>query len=306
MLALQDVPAAAHFSAGLLRLSRAVLMDPMILRWRPAVLAAAVLVAARQVVGCHPFLPTCLQQLTHMSLATPELAAAVAAVEPLAAAAGLVPPARASPVCQFVGRPLPPPHMLGHMAASFNGSGSGYSTPSHAGTPTAAAAAAMAAQLQFGGGQKSLLDAVVRQHGRLPRASSDMSSLSAQTHSDAGSAADLQALLAASAFAGAAAAGSPLGHSPLLQGPASEPLLAAAMAGLQLGMMQQAGGVGAVPQMPWFAGSGGVDAFQGGFQAGQLQQQQPGSRLQQMTTPYVMPNHLQQAYMMGNAAHMQH
>jgi hypothetical protein len=164
----------------------------------------------------------------------------------------------------------------------------------------------MAAQLQVGGAQKSLLDAVVRQHGRLHRASSDMSSLSAQTHSDAGSAADLQALLAASAFAGAAAAGSPLGHSALLPGPVSEPLLAAAMAGLQLGMMQQAGGVGAVPQMPWFARSGGVDAFQGGFQAGQLQQQQQsGSRLQQMTTPYVMPNHLQQAYMMGNAAHMQ-
>lgn len=302
---LQDVPAAAHFNSALLRLLRSVLLDPMILRWRPTVVAAAVLVAARKVVGCFPFMPSCLEQLTGMSADSPELAAAAAAVEPLAAAARLEPPARASPVSQFGCRPLSAGPGFGNMTPSFNGSCSGYSTPgSHASTPTAVAAAAMAAQMQFGLPQKSLLDAVARQHhGALHRASSDMSSLSCATASDAGSAADLQALLSASAFAGAAAAGSPLGHhSPLLPGSASEPLLAAAMAGLQLGMMQH-GSPPVVPQMPWLGGSGGgLDAYHSGLQ----QQQQQGSRLQQMTSPYVMPNPMQQAYMQFNgAAHMQ-
>lgn len=299
-MCVQDVPAAAHFNSGVFRLLRAVLMEPIILRWRPAVVAAAVLVAARKTVGCFPFMPASLEQLTGLTMETPELAAAAAALEPLAAAAGLQPPARASPVGQFAPRPLSSGPLFGNMSPSYNGSCSGYSSPSHAGTPTAAAAAAMAAQMQFGLPQKSLLDAVARQHGALHRASSDMSSLSAQTCSDTGSAADLQALLSASAFAGAAAAaaGSPLGANPLLSGSASEPLLAAAMAGLQL---MQHGSPPVVPQMPWVGGAGGFDAYHGNYQ----QQRGGGSRLQQMTTPYVMPNAMQQAYMFNNAAHMQ-
>lgn len=302
LLCMQDMPASAHFHSSLFRLLRAVLVDPMILRWRPAVIAAAVLVAARKTVGCQPFMPSCLEQLTGMTADTPDLAAAAAAVEPLAAAAGLEPPARASPVTQFGGRPLSAGQLFGNATPSHNGSCSGYSTPSHAGTPTAAAAAAMAAQMQFGMPQKSLVDAVARQHGALHRASSDLSSLSANTCSDAGSAADLQTLLSASALA--AAAGSPLGHhSPLLPGSASEPFLAAAMAGLQLGMMHQ-GSPPVVPQMPWLGGAGGLDAYQGALHQ-QYQQQQQGSRLQQMTSPYVMPNAMQQAFMFNNAAHMQ-
>lgn len=298
----QEVPAATHFSKAMLRLLRAVLLDPLVLRWRPSVMAAATLAAARTAVGCHPFFPSCLEQLTDMTVETEEqtseLAAAIAAVEPLAAAAGLEPPARASPAAQFAAanRQLAA-GLFGQLNPSFNGSGSGYSTPSHAGTPTAAAAAAaaMAAQVPFGMPQKSLLDAVVRQHNALHRAGSDMSSLSAQTCSDAGSAADLQALLSASAVAGSMA-GSPVGHNPLLMAPASEPVLAAAMAGLQLGMMQQ--GAAPMPQMPWFGAGGGFDAYQNAFQA----QQQQGSRLQQMTSPYVMPTPMQQAMMLNNAA----
>lgn len=299
---MQDVPAATHFNSGLFRLLGTVLVEPVILRWRPAVLAAAVLVAARRTVGCHPFLPACLEQLTGLTVETPELAAAAAALEPFAVAAGLQPPARASPVGQFGPRPPSAGPLFGNMSPSYNGSCSGYSSPSHAGTPTAAAAAVMAAQMQFGLPQKSLLDAVARQHGVLHRASSDMSSLSAQTCSDAGSAADLQALLSASAFAGAAAAaaGSPLGPNPLLSGSASEPLLAAALAGLQLGMMQH-GSPPLAPQMPWVGGAGGFDAFHGSFP----QQQGGGSRLQQMTSPYVMPSAMQQAYMFNKAARMQ-
>lgn len=304
---MQDVPAATHFHSGIFRLLRSVLLDPNMLHWRPAVLAAAVLVAARQAVGCHPFLPSCLAQLTSMSQDTPELAAAVAAIEPLAATAGLVPPARASPVGQY-GRPLSSGQLFSNGGTpSYNGSHSGYSTPSHAGTPTAAAAAAMAAQMQFSMPQKSLLEAVVRQHGGLHRAGSDMSSLSAQTCSDAGSAADLQALLTGSAFLPGAPGSGPLSHSPLLPGSASEPFLAAAMAGLQLGMMQQGmGGLPAVPQMPWLggAGAGGYDAFRGGGFGPQQAQHQSGSRLQQMTTPYVMPNPMQ-AYMQHSVGHMQ-
>lgn len=295
----QELPAAAHFNAGLFRLLRAVMVEPIALRWRPAVVATAVLVAARAAVGCHPFLPSCLEQLSSMSLESGDLAAAVAAVEPLAAAAGLEPPARASPVAMFGSRPLSSGHLFGQLTPSYNGSCSGYSTPSHAGTPTAAAAAAMAAQMQFAMPQKSLLDAVARQHGALHRAGSDVSSLSAQTCSDVGSAADLQALLSASAFGGAAA-GSPLGHGQLLPGSPSEPFLAAAMAGLQLGMMQQASQP--VAHMPWLGSTGGFDAYQAGFQH---HQQQQGSRLQQMTSPYVMPNPMQQAMMMNNAAHLQ-
>lgn len=285
---LQDVPAAAHFNRGLFSLLRTVLVDPMVLRWRPAVVAAAVLAAARTVVGAHPFFPTCLEQLTSMLLDTGDLAAAVCAVEPFAAAAGLHPPARNSPVAGFDGRALSSGHLFGQLTPSYNGSCSGYSTPSHAGTPTAAAAA-MAAQMQFGMPQKSLFDAVVRQQSALQRAGSDVSTASAQTCSDAGSAADLQVLLAASAFA----AGSPMANSPLLSGSASEPFLAAAMANLQLGMMQQ--GMPHGQRMSW---PGGFDAYHAGFPA---HQQQHGSRLQQMTSPYVMPNAMQQAFMMNGA-----
>jgi hypothetical protein len=246
-------------------------------------------------------MPACLEQLTGMSLDTPDLVAAVAAIHPLAATAGLRLPGR---VAHLVGssqsnsRPL-----FAQLTPSFSGSCSGYSTPSHSHTGTPTAAAAMAAQLQFGMPHNSLLDAVVRQHSGLPRAGSDMSSWSAQTYSDGVSAADLQGLLSASAFAGAAA-GSPINPSPLLPGSVSEPLLAAAMAGLQLGMLQQ--GVPSVPQMPpaWLGSSvGSLDALQGSLYA--PQQQQQGSRLQNMTSPYVLPNAFQQAYMMGNAAHLQ-
>lgn len=327
----QDVPAAAHFSSGMFRLLRAVLIDPMVLSWRPAVVAAAVLVAARTTVGCYPFFPSCLEQLTGSTLDNPDVAAAIAAIKPLAAAAGLEPPARCSPIGppHFGGRPLSAgPGLFGCQLGpgSFNGSCSGYSTPSHAGTPTAAAAAAAALaaaqQLQFAGmPQKSLLDAVVRQHrGSQHRNSSDMSSVtSAQTCSDAGSAGDLQALLSASAAFAAGAtssAGSLGGHSssPLLTGagPCSEPLLAAAMAGLQLGALQQHHHQSAPgsPHMPWLGGAGSFDnPFQGGFQPMQQQQGQQqghGSRLSQMTTPYVMPHAMQQAsYLFNNAAHMQ-
>lgn len=95
----QETPAAAHFRTAMLGLLRRVLADPASLRWHPAVVAAATLAAARKAVGCHPLLPGCVQQLAQLSLeAVGEdggegagLAAAVAAVEPLAAAAGLSP-----------------------------------------------------------------------------------------------------------------------------------------------------------------------------------------------------------------------
>jgi hypothetical protein len=349
---MQEVPAAAHFNNAMPSLLRAVLSDPLVLNWRPAVVAAATLVAARAAVGCHPFHPGCLQELTHMGLAgarssssdgsssssneegqqPSELAAAVAAVEPLAAAAGLRPPPRAAPIPHFGGahRPLPGGRLFGpQFGTPTFGSmgGSGYSTPASLGdgTPTAAAAAAMAAaQMQFGGAHhhKSLLDAVVRQHSALHhRAGSDLSSLSVASGSDVGSAADLQALLSASALAGGMA-GSPLGSGPRsggFMGPAaSEPVLAAAMAGLQLSMMQGAGGGSGhgSPQMPWLGQGGGhaSGGAGGGFDPYHHQHgfvppppphhQQNGSRLAQMTNPYVTPGHMQQAMMFNNAAQL--
>lgn len=313
---LQDVPAAAHFSKAMLGLLRTVLVDPLALRWRPAVMAAATLIAARTAVGCHPAVPLCLQHLTRLSLEAAEgeeeqteLAAAVAAVQPLAASAGLHPPPRVLP--HFGGRPVSAGGgLFGQFPANtptFGSTGSGYSTPSHASTPTAAAAAAMAAaQLHFGLPQKSLLDAVVRQH-HTARAGSDMSS---RTCSEAGSAADLQALLSATAMAGGMAggmAGSPMGTNPLagFMAPASEPALAAAMAGLQLSMMQMQGGAGGfVPQMPWLGqgNAAGFDPYLACYQPQHPPLQQGSSRLQQMTTPYVTPAHMQQAMMLNNAA----
>lgn len=292
------------------RLLRSALLEPVLLASRPSVVAAAVLLSARTAVGCHPFFPACLEQLTGMDAAHPQLAAAVAAVEPLVASAAIQPPPRQLPIppahLAAVGsRPMSAGLLFGQLGG--HPPGSGYSTPNHGSTPTAASAAAIAAaaaaQVPFIP-NKSLLDTVVRQH-TLQRANSDISSHSNHTGSE-GSAADLQALLASSAAAGGNIAGSPVGN-PHLAGPAvtaSEPALAAAMAGLQLGMGMQGMGT-VIPQMPWMGagmfGAYGAPAMPDPYQA-VIQQQQHGSRLQQMTTPSLMP--MQQAMMLNNAAHL--
>uniref|UniRef100_A0A383VDG4 PROP1-like PPR domain-containing protein n=1 Tax=Tetradesmus obliquus TaxID=3088 RepID=A0A383VDG4_TETOB len=325
----QESLVAQHLHGATTRLLRCALLEPVLLSSQPSVVAAAVLLCARSAVGCHPFLPCCIEQLTGMDAAHPQLAAAVAAVEPLTASAGLEPPPRSAPVTPVTLAPGPRPPSAGshHLFAGMGHmphAGSGYSTPTNlAGTPTAAAGAApqmpqMAGGL-MAGHHKSLLDPVMRQHASLQRAGSDMSSLSNISPSD-GSAADLQALLASSAAAAAAAssmAGSPSPHvrmgSPVVA--ASEPALAAAMAGLQLGMgvgLQGMAGPSCFPQMPfvspWMPGAAGAygaqqmpDSYQMLMQQ-QAQQQQQSSRLQQVTGPYVMP--MQQAMLMNNAAHL--
>lgn len=296
-----------------MRLLRLALLEPVLLSSRPSVVAAAVLVSARQTVGCYPFFPACLEQLTGMRGGTancPELAAAVAAVEPLIPAAALEPPARMTPHLMVGNRPVSAGRLFGHLAHGFNGAGSGYSTPSHASTPTAPVGSVSLMP------NKTLLDAVVRQHS-LQRAASDSSH---STRSE-GSAADLQALLSSTAAA-AAAAGSMTGSpvAPRLGSPAvasPDPALAAAMAGLQLGMTLQgvpgmpvvpglpAVNQGFMPQMPCFnpwlaAGAyGAADPYQ---VAAMQQQQQQASRLAQMTNPYTMP--LAPQMMVNNAAHL--
>lgn len=323
---MQDVPAAQHLCRGTVRLLKSALIHPTLLSSRPSVVAAAVLVSARRAVGCHPFFPACLEQLTGMrgeTASCTELATAVAAVEPLIPAAGLEPPPRITPhMLVAANRPVSAGRLFSHLAPGLNGAGSGYSTPSHASTPTAAGVN----NVPFIP-NKTLLDAVVRQHS-MQRAASDMSSVS--THSE-GSAGDLQALLSSTAAAAAVASGnlsgSPvppgLGGSALLHPP--EPGLAAAMAGLQLGMnvnMNLPGmhgvpglagiGPGFMPQMqgynPWLAAMG-HGAFNAGgaadpYQLAAMQhQQQQASRLAQMTNPYTMPM-TQHAMMLNNAANL--
>lgn len=293
-----------------MRLLQLALKEPVLLSSRPSVIAVAVLVAARQAVGCHPFLPACLEQLTgmrHGTTPSSELTAAMAAIEALVPAADLVPPNRSVPV-MTANKPAAASLLFGQLAQYMANPGSGYSTPTHAGTPTTTATGHVPLV-----GNKSLLDAVVRQHS-LQRAGSDMSSLS--NHSD-GSVADLQALLSSAAVAAAAAAAATGGGGGSLTGspiasrlgspavPQPNPALTAAMAGLQLGMPMSGMAPGFVPALtgynPWIA-AGAFGATPEMLQVVNLQHQQ-ASRLAQMTNPYTMPM-AQPAMMFNNAAHM--
>eukprot|EP00879_Flechtneria_rotunda_P015835 GHRR01016558.1.p1 GENE.GHRR01016558.1~~GHRR01016558.1.p1 ORF type:complete len:553 (+),score=244.72 GHRR01016558.1:98-1660(+) len=305
----QDTPAAMRLSQGIIRLLRSTVSAPLLLSARPSVVAAAVLLNARTAVGQHPFFPSCLEQLTGMAgtAGCPELAAAAAAVAPLTPAASLdplpqpVPSTAAHLAAATASGPLGlnSNPLLGHIGSNMSG-GSSYSSPSHVNTPTARASAAPFVP------NKSLLDAVRQQ--TLQRAGSDMSSMSTRTCSNDGSNPDLQALLASASAAAAAGSmsGSPVVNAGLGSTLAvSEPSLAAAMAGLQLNLAMQGSAGGVFPPVPglafnpWLA-PGGYNAFPDFYQA--AVQQQGGSRLQQMTSPYVLP--MQNAMFLGSGSHL--